>query len=1383
MKTHFSIWLVIALVLTGIQFVQGQGAPGVAGPQGSTQTVNVPAPTPYAVSKSDANSRVWGRTVYEAGPSGQIISHQHSYTELATGLNHLVNGQWVESSELIDIQPDGTAQAVNGQHQAYFPGDIYQGQIKVVTPDGVQLHSRPLGLSYFDGTNSVMIAELTNSIGVVVGNNVVIYPNAFTDFKADLRYTYRKGGFEQDIVLKQQPPMPESFGLNSKNTRLQLLTEFFNTPDPVQTPRPVIVPGGLSDNRLAFGQMKMLRGKAFMIGNAGTDASPFGGVPVYKSWQQLEGRTFLVEELPVPGIAAQLEQLPLTASAGTPANQPNTPLRKVAARRLLPPARLVQAGTNTAHLARADINYKSGLVLDYVAMDATASDFTFQGDTTYLVSGEVDLTGITTFEGGTVIKYDTRPDNSCLQLWDNVICDTAPYRPAVFTSFNDNSVGENLSVSGSPVYYDSVLSIDAGGEPVSLHDLRISYTAWGLHPYAEDFQLSNAQFVNCLSAFDPEYLACTLDNVLMSDVPNAFDGTDYQIAGSQVTIAGCGQLTTVWPWTSPSSSSLTLTNSLLVDVTNGSVSLATNYTAWTTNASLVFQTVGAGSYYLADGSPYRNAGTTNIDPGLLAGLATKTTWPPVVYDNWTITEPVVLSPQAPRDTNAAPDLGYHYDPLDFVFGGCDLYYTLTFTPGTAVGWYDEYGSVYYDDWSVPYAISLNDGANLTATGTANQPCWIVKYNTVQEGDNGNWTDLDWLGGIIFNGSGSDDEPQLNSQFTKWSMLADYYVNHICNNFGYDVAYGVVNVANDEFYGGGIYTGPQCYTNCLFFRTAVTPMYDTLNITFQNCTFYNGLLELERSSSYASSMWTVKDTAFDGTAFYTLDGYAGDTNHTSFDYNAYLSGSNTLETVGAHDLTNVVSYNWEGSWFGDFYLPDGSPLIDMGSTTADQVGLYHFTTQTNQVPETNSIVDIGYHYVATDAYGNPLDSNGDGIPDYLEDANGNGLVDNDETNWALAILTQPANQTAIQGSNATFNVTADGIAPLSYQWWFNGTTQLAGATNTSLTLTSVQPTNAGNYSVVVTNNYGSVTSSIATLTVLVPPAITTQPTNQTALAGGTGIFAVVASGTAQLSYQWQKNGVNLTDGGDMFGANSNTLTFTNLMPSDAGMYSVLVTNVAGIAISFYAVLRVWTPSSVVFWGYDDEGQSDVPSDLTNAVAIATGAYHCLALKSDGTVVGWGSDYYGETDVPSGLTNVVAVAAGESHSLALKSDGTVVGWGWNGYSLTNPPAGLSNVVAIAAGDEHNLALKSDGTVVAWGSNGYGQTNVPAGLGKVLAIAASQIDSLALKSNGTVVVWGSNEYGQTNVPTGLTNAVAIAGGDYFGLALKNGGMVVGWGATLMA
>ena len=61
-----------------------------------------------------------------------------------------------------------------------------------------------------------------------------------------------------------------------------------------------------------------------------------------------------------------------------------------------------------------------------------------------------------------------------------------------------------------------------------------------------------------------------------------------------------------------------------------------------------------------------------------------------------------------------------------------------------------------------------------------------------------------------------------------------------------------------------------------------------------------------------------------------------------------------------------------------------------------LGLYHFTTTTNKWKETNSIVDIGFHYIALDANGLPVDTDGDGWPDYWEDANGNGALDSGET---------------------------------------------------------------------------------------------------------------------------------------------------------------------------------------------------------------------------------------------------------------------------------------------------------------------------------------------------------------------------------------------------
>ena len=70
-----------------------------------------------------------------------------------------------------------------------------------------------------------------------------------------------------------------------------------------------------------------------------------------------------------------------------------------------------------------------------------------------------------------------------------------------------------------------------------------------------------------------------------------------------------------------------------------------------------------------------------------------------------------------------------------------------------------------------------------------------------------------------------------------------------------------------------------------------------------------------------------------------------------------------------------------------------------------------------------------------------------------------------------------------------------------------------------------------------------------------------------------------------------------------------------------------------------------------WGYDGDGETDVPGGLSNVVAIAAGGLHSLALRGDSTIVGWGDDSTGEIDVPAGLSNVVAIAGGGYHSLAL------------------------------------------------------------------------------------------------------------------------------------
>ena len=175
---------------------------------------------------------------------------------------------------------------------------------------------------------------------------------------------------------------------------------------------------------------------------------------------------------------------------------------------------------------------------------------------------------------------------------------------------------------------------------------------------------------------------------------------------------------------------------------------------------------------------------------------------------------------------------------------------------------------------------------------------------------------------------------------------------------------------------------------------------------------------------------------------------------------------------------------------------------------------------------------------------------------------------------------PEDRQVFVGETATFNVSASGTAPLRYQWFFNTNSPLAAATNSILSVTNAQLADAGAYSVLVSNNYGSVTSTVAQLTVQVPvaPSILSHPQDVTnALPGSTVAFSVVAGGSAPLSYQWFYN-----DSTPLANANDSTLTLTNIQPGQAGNYSVLVSNVAGTALSSNAVLTVNTdPVAPVF----------------------------------------------------------------------------------------------------------------------------------------------------------------------------------------------------------
>jgi hypothetical protein len=171
-----------------------------------------------------------------------------------------------------------------------------------------------------------------------------------------------------------------------------------------------------------------------------------------------------------------------------------------------------------------------------------------------------------------------------------------------------------------------------------------------------------------------------------------------------------------------------------------------------------------------------------------------------------------------------------------------------------------------------------------------------------------------------------------------------------------------------------------------------------------------------------------------------------------------------------------------------------------------------------------------------------------------------------TNIPPYFTMQPVPAQVVAGSNHTFTATAGGSAALSYQWRQNGT-NIPGATGSAFQRLNAAATDTGGYAVVVTNAFGSVTSTVATLTVLLPPVITSQPQPLTLKAGTNATFSVSATGDAPLDFQWRFNGA------DISGATASSYTRSNVTLFDGGNYSVVVGNSAGDVVSTNALLSV------------------------------------------------------------------------------------------------------------------------------------------------------------------------------------------------------------------
>ncbi|MBL8878021.1 MAG: hypothetical protein JNG88_02785, partial [Phycisphaerales bacterium] len=286
-------------------------------------------------------------------------------------------------------------------------------------------------------------------------------------------------------------------------------------------------------------------------------------------------------------------------------------------------------------------------------------------------------------------------------------------------------------------------------------------------------------------------------------------------------------------------------------------------------------------------------------------------------------------------------------------------------------------------------------------------------------------------------------------------------------------------------------------------------------------------------------------------------------------------------------------------------------------------------------------------------------------------------------------------------------------------------------------------------------------------------------------------------------RWQRDGVDLTDGGRVSGATTETLSIVGATAGDAGRYTLRITSCDGASPTFCNGTQTITSPPIAVriigdepahritgWGRntfgmlgrgtdqpDSDRNPDYVINLTNAVGVSAGYWNSVAVLADGTAWSWGARFLGDgtsngsaTPVrANNLTDVVAVAAGGNDtSMALDANGHVWTWGGNfygqlgyhqpsGVALNPGQVNLECAVEISIGQTNSAAVTGDGSLWVWGANTYGQlgqgttggfVETPvrvADLSNIVDVECGSGHIVALRNDGTVWAAGMNQYGQ--------------------------------------
>ncbi len=944
------------------------------------------------VTDADQDSRTLEIVDTRVNAAGLTEVVTNRVVEVASSMHYWDGVEWQPSSPDFELVNNSVAAATRAPHQVSIQANLNAvGAVTLVLADGTRLVTSPGFLAFRCPRThqSALVGEIHDCAGQLISPTQVLFTNAMSGVQCSMLYENRIDGMEQNLIL-EEPLNPLDFGVpDDPDTRLELWTEVYEAPPATLR---ATTSGEISDLYVDFGAAQIGIGKSFLL--EGDSLS----VPVGKGYGPVPdlNSTFLVETVTYGSVKPLMDTLGQQAGVNK-----RTRVQRLAGVRAPGDKALfasvkrkpLSAGKHVA-FRRGPLHLGPGLVLDYSTVNGSKTSFTFSSGGTYFINGNTTFASgsLVTFEGGSVLKYSAgvKLTLNCPLSWGG-----ASYRPVILTAQDDHSVGEMIGTNALSGYYASpALEINAStaGADALIHNFQIRHATVGITINGRTgHRIDHGQFQNCGSGVSLSGTATTLlRNVLFANTLTNLSGSGCTVSAEHVT-AETGT------YFNKDLANCSLANSILAGITTtGTLSSVCVQTYATTNG--VFQTALSGRHYLANDS-YRNTGSASVS--ILSEITNKTTYPPMVLTG-SITVDTTLVPVVSRDT-VNPDCGFHYDPLDVIAQEVTLYRPVTLSGGVAVGVAGVYG------------FSLQ-GAGIYSTGLPNQMNRLVKYNLVQESTN-IWDGKSASVELLLMTSSAGTRPDIALQFTEvvWppdgsARSAFLYAGTSYTTYTPNQIY----LKDCQFLNSTMILRPDVYgmpltlSNCLFQQLGWTlgdgsSGSQPMNVTLQNCTLLNSSLNLSHSTN--GSSWSFYDTLFASTGVSSGGTVALQSGRNGYFSSSVLAGSSGGDIV----ITNL---DYQTGPLGKYYYntnqagTNTSFLINKDATASPaNAGLYHYTTQVGQGKDsaTTPGLDIGFHYVATSGSASTLlnDADSDGIPDYLEDSNGNGVTNSGETDWKSA----------------------------------------------------------------------------------------------------------------------------------------------------------------------------------------------------------------------------------------------------------------------------------------------------------------------------------------------------------------------------------------------